>query len=177
MIIILRLNHRIFRDKRITSHVALTARAFLADKIYYSGEKDSNLENSINKVSKQFGGNFNVEYCVSPIEFVKHKKSENYKIIHLTVYGLNLNECIKEIRKFKKILIIVGGEKVPIEYYDLADLNLSITNQPHSEVSSLAIFLHEFFKGKELSYELKNPKIKILPQRRGKKIIKLDHNS
>ena len=62
MIILLRLNHRIFRDKRITSHVALTARAFLADKIYYSGEKDSNLEQSISKVSKQFGSKFSIEY-------------------------------------------------------------------------------------------------------------------
>ena len=61
MIIILRLNHRIFRDKRITTHVALTARAFLADKIYYSGEKDSNLEQSITKVSNHVNCTFGIK--------------------------------------------------------------------------------------------------------------------
>ncbi len=44
MIIVLRLNHRIGRDPRISTHVALTSRAFLADKICYAGQKDSSLE-------------------------------------------------------------------------------------------------------------------------------------
>ena len=40
MITILRLGHRVVRDQRITTHVALTSRAFGADKIVISVEKD-----------------------------------------------------------------------------------------------------------------------------------------
>ena len=35
---VLRLGHRIERDKRITSHLGLTARAFGADEIILSGD-------------------------------------------------------------------------------------------------------------------------------------------
>ena len=50
MIEVLRLTHRIRRDPRLSTHVALTARAFGAAKVYYSGEHDGSLENSINHV-------------------------------------------------------------------------------------------------------------------------------
>jgi tRNA (cytidine56-2'-O)-methyltransferase len=170
MIIILRLNHRIFRDKRITTHVALTARAFLADKIYYSGEKDANFEQSILKISKQFGSNFDVEYCKDPIKFVKDNKNK-FIIIHLTCYGLNVQNNINKFKN-KNLMIIVGGEKVEPIYYRLADYNISVTKQPISEVSALAIFLHLLNNGKELDYEFKNSKVKILESERGKKVIK-----
>ena len=39
---VLRLDHRIGRDTRITTHVCLTSRAFGASKIYLSGEEDHN---------------------------------------------------------------------------------------------------------------------------------------
>ena len=42
---ILRLGHRISRDPRLSTHLALTARAFLASKLYYYGQHDSSLEN------------------------------------------------------------------------------------------------------------------------------------
>ena len=174
MIEVLRLSHRLRRDPRLSTHVALTARAFLADKIYYSGQHDSSLEDSINKVTKEFGGNFKIEYITSSLKLIKEKKKENYLIIHLTVYGLKLKEVIKEIKKSKNILIIVGGEKVPIEIYKLSDYNISITSQPISEVSALAILLHEFNEKKELDYDFKEAKIKIIPQERCKKIINRD---
>ncbi len=172
MIIILRLNHRIFRDKRITSHVALTARAFLADKIYYSGEKDNNLEQSINKVSKQFGGNFTIEYCDDPVKFVKDNKNK-FTVIHLTCYGVNAEKNIEKL-KTKNLLVIVGGEKVEPVYYKISDYNLSVTKQPISEVSALAVFLHLLNNGKELSYEFKDAKMKILENKDAKTVVRLD---
>lgn len=170
MIIVLRLNHRIFRDKRITSHVALTARAFLADKIYYSGEKDSNFEQSINKISKQFGSRFEVEYCKDPVKFVKEYKNK-FKIIHLTCYGLNVQSQINRLKN-KNLLVIVGGEKVEPIYYKLSDYNIAVTKQPISEVSALAIFLHLLNNGKELDNEFKDSKIKILESESSKKVIR-----
>jgi len=170
MIIVLRLNHRIFRDKRLTSHVALTARAFLASKIYYSGQKDSNLEQSINKVSKQFGGNFSIEYCNDPISFIKENKNK-FTIIHLTCYGLNVEKQVNKLKN-KNLIIIVGGEKVEPIYYKLSDFNIAVTKQPISEVSALAVFLHLLNQGKELNYEFKDAKLKILESEHEKKIIK-----
>ena len=37
---VLRLGHRRERDKRITSHLGLTARAFGADEVILAGEED-----------------------------------------------------------------------------------------------------------------------------------------
>ena len=53
---VLRLGHRPARDKRISTHVGLVARAFGADNLFYSGIKDSSFEKSIHGVVKQWGG-------------------------------------------------------------------------------------------------------------------------
>jgi tRNA (cytidine56-2'-O)-methyltransferase len=167
MLTILRLSHRIKRDERVSTHCALVARAFGADKLIYYGQKDENLENSIKKVSKQWGGTFKIKY-----EKNWKKTIENFKgkKIHLTIYGESIKKKIKEIRKNKNILIIIGGKKVPGEIYNLADYNIAITNQPHSEIAALSIFLHEYFQGKEKTFK---GKLKIIPQKKGKKIQKL----
>ena len=130
---VLRLSHRIRRDVRLSTHVALTARAFGASKIYYSGQHDSSLENSINKL------NFPIEYIKNPIKLIKEK--ENFTIIHLTIKGEDYKKVIPKLKG--DILIIVGGEKVPVEYYKLARYNVSVTKFPHSEVAALAVFLEK----------------------------------
>ena len=171
MIQILRLNHRIHRDERLTTHVALTSRAFLASKLYYSGQKDSSFEDSIKKINQKFGSSFEVEYANNPLNLIKQKQQQNYKTIHLTIYGLQFSKQLKNIKKHKNLLIIVGGAKVEPEYYKVSDYNISITSQPISEVSALAIFLHEYLQGKELTSEFKNAKTKIIPSK-DKKLIK-----
>ncbi len=50
---ILRLGHRISRDKRISTHCGLVSRAFGANGIIYAGEKDKDLMKSVKNVSKQ----------------------------------------------------------------------------------------------------------------------------
>lgn len=129
---VLRLSHRIRRDVRLSTHVALTSRAFGADKIYYSGQHDSSLENSIRKL------NFPIEHIKNPIKLIREK--ENFTIVHLTIKGEDYQKIIPKL-KDKDLLIIVGGEKVPVEYYRLANFNVSVTNFPHSEVAALAVFL------------------------------------
>lgn len=168
MIEILRLSHRIARDKRISTHLGLTSRALLADKMYYSGQKDSSLESSIVKINKNFGSNFTIEFIKDPIKLIKEKKSQGYSIINLSMYGLELKTQIQKIKQFKKILIIIGSEHVPFSYYELADINLSITNQPHSELSALAILLYEI---NGINDSFKNAKLKIKPSERGKIVI------
>ena len=86
------------------------------------------------------------------------------------MYGLPIQKKLGRIRKENDLLVVVGGEKVPWEVYELCDWNVGVTNQPHSEVGALAVFLHEYFKGRELSLEFKGAKRRVVPQARWKKV-------
>jgi tRNA (cytidine56-2'-O)-methyltransferase len=69
------------------------------------------------------------------------------------------------------LLIVVGAEKVPPEVYQAADFNISVGNQPHSEVAALAILLDRLAQGKEFSKEFEGGNIKVLPCERGKRVV------
>ena len=170
-ITILRLGHRVFRDQRITTHVALTARAFGANKIIISGEKDDGIIDGIKKVNEEFGGEFKAEYVKNWKNVLNKSIKEKDLIVHLTMYGLNVDEVsekIKEDGENRKILIVVGGSKVPAEIYEYAHYNVAVGNQPHSEVSAIAILLDRISERKEFE----NGKIKIKPCEKGKNILK-----
>jgi tRNA (cytidine56-2'-O)-methyltransferase len=165
---VLKLGHRPQRDKRVSTHLLLAARALGATNSYYTGIKDTQLETSIQKVCKEWGGQF-------PVKYLKNwrmlTKNWDGKIVHLTMYGLSIQDTIEEIRENKKpILIIVGGTKVPKEIYEISDWNVSITPQPHSEVSALAIFLHEVYQGSELDQDFTGARLKIIPKDHGKDV-------
>jgi len=49
---------------------------------------------------------------------------------------------VPRLRDAERLLLVVGAEKVPGDLYDLADVNVAVGNQPHSEVAALAILLH-----------------------------------
>jgi tRNA (cytidine56-2'-O)-methyltransferase len=166
MITVLRIGHRISRDKRLTTHVFLTARALGADQGILSGEKDDKILASIKKTISKWGGDFSVDYVRDWKHYIKKAKSDGFKIIHLTMYGMPVQEQMPKI-KSKKLLVIVGSEKVAPEVYKLADFNIAVTSQPHSEVAALAIFLDRYFKGRELNKKF-NGKIQIIPSERGK---------
>ena len=166
MITVLRIGHRISRDKRITTHVALVARAFGADKILID-TVDRKMEETICSTCRRFGGDFIIETGVNK----KKVLSEwNGLVVHLTMYGGELEKSINKIDRNKDLLIVVGAEKVPGYVYEMADFNISIGNQPHSEVAALAIFLDRYNEG---SWQRKkfNGKLEILPSNRGKKVI------
>jgi len=163
---VLRLGHRPERDKRITTHVSLVARAFGARGIHVD-TRDPVLEGTIRKVTEQFGGDFFIRTGVSARRAIS---SWPGTIVHMTMYGMDLDEAVKEIPKGERILLVVGAEKVPREVYDLAHFNVSVGNQPHSEVSALALFLDRMFEGKELSFVPAGGEMRIEPSRRGKKV-------
>ncbi|EQD75493.1 protein containing DUF127, partial [mine drainage metagenome] len=50
-----------------------------------------------------------------------------------------------------------------------ADYNVSVTNQPHSEVAALAIFLDRYNQGSELSATVEG-RMEVVPRERGKEI-------
>lgn len=167
MITVLRLGHRRGRDDRISSHVGLTARQFGAEKIIYAGEKDSNMLESTRDLADRWGGTFDVQYredwrpIIEEFDGVK---------IHLTMYGLPFQNHLSTVKESEgDVLIVVGGEKVPKDVYDLVDYNLAVGNQPHSEVAALAVFLHDYFGGAELERDFEDADIEVVPQERGKK--------
>lgn len=169
MITVLRIGHRISRDKRITTHIALVARAFGANKVIIS-TKDQQIEDNIRSICKRFGGSFEIE---TGVDYKKIIKQRNGTIVHLTMYGEELNKSIDKLDKDKDLLVIVGAEKVPHQIYHLADFNISIGNQPHSEVAALAIFLDRYTNGR-WQYKQFNGKIEILPSNKGKKVVSKD---
>jgi len=166
MITVLRLGHRRKRDARLSTHCGLAARALGANAIIYSGERDDRLLESVKKVSKNWGGKFKASYEKN---WRKTIRGYGGAKVHLTMYGLPIETKIAKIRGRGDVLVIIGGEKVPGEVYHSVDYNLAITNQPHSEVAALAIFLHEYFRGKELKRKF-GGRLKIVPQEHGKKI-------
>lgn len=170
MLTILRLGHRLGRDERISTHCGLAARALGADSIIYSGEEDKGIIETIRDISARWGGKFSASYEPSWRKAVNFHRKKKFAIVHATMYGMPLQNIIRKIRKSRKILLVIGGEKVPPEMYTMADYNVAVTNQPHSEVAAMAVFLHEYFRGKELGKKFRG-KISIVPQERGKKAV------
>ena len=84
------------------------------------------------------------------------------------MYGQNINNIETKIRNEDKIMIVVGAEKVPREIYELADYNVAVGNQPHSEVSALGVLLDRIQHGKQFEFKFKNPERVIIPQEQGK---------
>ena len=166
---VLRIGQRILRDDRVTTHVALVARAFGASKIYMT-EINPEIKDTINKINNTWGGKFEIEFISNWKNVIISKKNTS-KIIHLTMYGENINEIQKDIREENDILIIVGAEKVPREIYDYADYNVSVGNQPHSEISALGIVLDRIQNGKQFEKEFENSKRVIIPSKNGKNVI------
>ena len=168
---VLRLGHRISRDHRISTHCGLVARALGADGIVYSGDHDQSVLESVSRVSEQWGGKFEAKYEKSWKKAVNAYKKKGYTVVHLTMYGMPVQKTIAKVKRKNKLLVVVGGEKVPWEMYDLADFNVSVTSQPHSEIAALALFLDRVFGGKELDRKFVKAKKVVVPQARGKKII------
>jgi tRNA (cytidine56-2'-O)-methyltransferase len=160
MIKVLRLGHRAGRDDRISTHVGLTARQWGADEIVYSGQKDKNMMESVEDIVERWGGNFQVRY-----EDTWRKEIKDFEglKVHLTMYGEKINQKIESVEKrFQDddLLIVVGAEKVPRFVYKNVDYNISVGNQPHSEIAALAVFMDRITEIKE---DFKEAEIEVEP--------------
>jgi len=175
-IVVLRWGHRPQRDARLTTHVALTARALGAEGIILSDTEDKKIQETVEKVTENWGGPFFFEMGTPWKKAVKDWKTNGGVVAHLTVYGENIesSNVLKKIKDSgRDVLVIVGSQKVPKEFFleDFSDFNVAIGNQPHSECASLAIFLDRFFEGKSLARNFEDSRVRIIPQKRGKKIV------
>ena len=167
---VLRIGHRPERDQRVTTHVGLAARALGARGMYLAAD-DPGVIASIEDVASRWGGDFFAENDVKWRRCIQDWKAGGGKVVHLTMYGLRMTDVINEVRDQERVLVVVGAEKVPGDIYGLADYNVSVTTQPHSEIASLALFLDHLFEGKELNREYPDAKIRIEPTKVGKKTV------
>ncbi|MEM3578890.1 MAG: tRNA (cytidine(56)-2'-O)-methyltransferase [Candidatus Bathyarchaeia archaeon] len=174
-VFILRWGHRPKRDLRLTTHVALTARALGASGFILSDIEDEKIKATVEKVVKNWGGPFHFEMGSSWRKVVNGWRAKGGIVVHLTAYGENIetSDVMQRIKaQGKNVLVIVGSQKVPGEFFSpaVSDFNVAVGNQPHSECASLAVFLDRFFEGKELTKTFENARLMIIPQQRGKKV-------
>ncbi len=167
---VLRYGHRLGRDPRASMHVLLTARALGADGAMLCGEEDAELVGRVEKIVESWGGPFEVRYEKDWMGAVEKFKKNGGCFVNLTMYGLPVQDVIAKIRKESKdCLVLVGSQKVPVEAYDLADFNVSVSSQPHSEIAALAVFLDRYCEGRELT-KAWDGKIRITPSKVGKSV-------
>lgn len=168
-----RLGERLVRDDRVTTHAALVSRAFGASRIYMS-EASEDIQETITGVNRTWGGSFEVVLEENLRGVIRSKKAGSYGVVHLTMYGQDLNEALPPIRRLDRVLVVIGASKVPREIYELADYNVAVGSQPHSEVAALAVFLDRLQGGGQLGRAFPGAARRIVPSRRGKSVIRPD---
>ena len=172
-VVVVRYGHRPGRDDRMTTHVGLTARALGADRVIVPDNAGQSVE-TVRDITERFGGPFEIEQHDSLRALVEDWDG---KVVHLTMYGLPVQDVEGEVRtaiEDEPLMIVVGGEKVPFEIYEYADWNVGVTNQPHSEVAGLAVFLDRLFEGRELDAEWVDAENRVIPKSTGKKVVSGD---
>jgi len=172
---VLRLGHRPGRDERMTTHVGLTARALGADRVLFPDNAGQSLE-TVRDITDRFGGPFEAELTDSPHAVIRNWEG---KVVHLTMYGERVQDVDAEIRtahdsEGEALLLVVGSEKVSFDVYEEADWNVGVTNQPHSEVAGLAVFLDRLFEGRELEQEWDDADRTVIPMETGKRVVPAD---
>ncbi len=167
---VLRIGQRIVRDDRVTTHAALVARAFGASRIYMS-DINPDIVRTVRDVCKTWGGSFEVEPTDSWRDILCDAKERGQTIVHLTMYGSRIGDVADEIAANDSVLIVIGAQKVPRDVYDIADYNVAVGSQPHSEIAALAVALDRIQHGRQFDSEFPDAARKIVPTEHGKQVL------
>ena len=150
--------------------MGLTARALGADRAILAGDA-AGRRDTIADITDRFGGDFAVETTDAPLGVIRDWDGT---VVHLTMYGLPIQDEEEPIRERHRggspLLVVVGAEKVPFDVYEAADWNVGVTNQPHSEIAALAVFLDRLFGGAELDRSWPGAERAVVPQAEGKRV-------
>ena len=163
---VLRVGHRPGRDPRLTTHVALVARAFGAERMYLH-PPDPRVAATVDQLRSRWGGGFSVEPAPSWKEVVRASAGP---VVHLTMYGRPLAAVLPRLRRASELLVVVGGAKVPAALYGAATYNVSVGSQPHSEVAALAVLLERLL-GLPSARPLTGARQRIVPSARAKTVV------
>ena len=139
--------------------LAETARAFGASEIAFTGAEDRHIKYIMASLNSKWGGRFAVTFVGNYMHYINSKTP--YKKVYLTRYGTPVAKSIYTLKTYKNLLVIITMKEAHKQVSKIADFGVSITTQPHSGASALAIFLHMFYEGRELALHFENAKYKI----------------
>ena len=162
---VLRIGHRPGRDPRLTTHLALTARAFGARAMYLE-PPDPAIVDRLRAVGVRWGGGFSI---VPTDDWRPVVRSFDGPVVHLTMYGLPFEKIEPRLRRSRRILLVVGGAKVPRDLFNRATYNVAVGHQPHSEVAAVAVVL-ERLRGIPGPQAWPKARQVIVPRARGKMV-------
>ena len=146
--------------------ICLTARALGASEIMFTRGKEARIARYMNSLEREWGGTFKVSFNIDYRKAMA--EANNYMKVYLTRYGVPLNKLIYQIKTYKNIMLIVSSIKASsLSMHRIADFNASVTDQPHCSAAAIAIFLHEFYEGRELAVHFENSKYKVIPKEHG----------
>ena len=171
-VFVLRVGHRPGRDPRLTTHLALAARAFGARSMYLQ-PPDPDVSARIQALARRWGGTFEV---VPAVDWRKVVRSFDGAVVHLTMYGQPLERVLPKIARRSRVLLVVGGAKVPPDLYRLSSYNVAVGHQPHSEVAAVAVTL-ERLMGLPGPRAPTGARQVIVPRARGKRVLRRGRGS
>ncbi|HZY69636.1 MAG TPA: tRNA (cytidine(56)-2'-O)-methyltransferase [Thermoplasmata archaeon] len=163
---VLRVGHRPQRDPRLTTHLALVARAFGAVRLHLN-PPDPEISDRLRSVARRWGGAFEV---VGAANWRTVCRTFPGPVAHLTMYGVPIADVETELRSADRLLLVVGGAKVPPELFGAATHNVAVGHQPHSEVAALAVVLDRVV-GAPDETTFAHARQRIRPSRRGKVVV------
>ncbi len=151
----------------VSRDLCLTSRALGASEVTFVGKRDSKLVRYMESINKKWGGKFKVQFAKSYKEALK--SATKYKKVYLTIYGSPLQDKSYVLKTYKNMVVIVSlKENAELNaIHKLADFNISITTQPHCSAAAIAVFLHEFYNGRELAMHFENAQYKLVPKGQG----------
>ncbi len=164
-VVVLRIGHRPQRDPRLTTHLALASRALGAERLWVH-PGDPELEERLRSVAREWGGRFAVEAVT---DWRRAIRNWNGLVVHLTMYGEPFERALASLPPDVPILLVVGGAKVPADLYRLADRNVAVGSQPHSEVAAAALALDRLTTPPD-AREFSGARRRIVPQAAGKRV-------
>jgi tRNA (cytidine56-2'-O)-methyltransferase len=165
---VLRLGHRAARDPRLTTHLALTARAWGAERLYLH-PPDTELAARLGRVNGRWGGSFEV---IGVKDWRPIVREHTGHVVHLTMYGIPLTEALPAMLEQPYLLAVVGGAKVPAAMYEMSDWNVAVGHQPHSEVAALSVLLDRI-RGTPGPGAWPGATHAIVPSARGKRVVEM----
>ena len=146
--------------------MCLTARALGASEIIFTSSKKEKLVRYAGRLERDWGGVFGVTFNHDYRKVLAD--ANKYKKVYLTRYGVPLPKLIYSLKTYKNIMLIVSSVQASSKpLHEIADFNISVTDQPHCGAAAIAIFLHEFYEGRELAVHFKNSKYKVIPAEHG----------
>lgn len=71
------------------------------------------------------------------------------------------------LKTYKNLLLIVTLKEEVNPIQRIADFSISVSSQPHCSAAAIAIFLHEFYNGRELAMHFENAQYKLVHKESG----------